>query len=512
MEPGNFKFTVRFSWDGAKFSSINFKRRKDQHEPDSDVEDDLSIINGLTSSDFSNLSSKNTEPPTKKLKREDNVGKFNLVSFNYCVLKITDIDKNTDVWEETNAASPLCNRVLAVIKKEETVKNIKPFYRNWEEDIKHLIESGARFRHGEEMSHFSVEAMMVGDGKTDAALLGSTGGFCQLCLLSKEEAHTVSVIRDGDFPVRTLDGCWSTYCSLDKDEDGSVISHPEDYDTRKGQKQEPMALCIPPLCFGVTHQLIHDMESFFKLAVHIHAGYLCFVETKEWKPILKKSESVLQTELLKEGLRINFPDPAGGNSNRGNTSRKFFTPRVRDVLCLILGTRAGVPMEMVRSFSLLHQRVSVYLRVISCDQKIDLAKFKNFCTQTYVMLLERFSWFVLSPTLHKIIHAADVLAKTTAEPGSHVGTGGKKISEEAQESSNKSTAYSIDHECFTGSMKSVLSGILVKNRVRTDPGVKSFNPEKKCSACGDHNHNVRSCDKFSDLSSDDIMFRQFIVK
>ena len=35
VEPGNFKFTVRFSWDGAKFSSLNFKRKREQHEPDS---------------------------------------------------------------------------------------------------------------------------------------------------------------------------------------------------------------------------------------------------------------------------------------------------------------------------------------------------------------------------------------------------------------------------------------------------------------------------------------------
>ena len=488
---------------------MNFKKKKDSPRLECE-EDDLSIINGLTSISYSAFSELDKQPPAKKLKKEDTVGKFNLVSFNYCLLKISDLDKN-ELWKEQNPASTLCNRVLAVIKKDETAENIKPFYRNWEADIKNLVEAGVRFRHGEEMSHLSVESIMVGDGKTDAALLGSTGGYCQLCLLSKDDAHSVSIIREGDFPVRTLEGCWSIYCSLDKDEHGVVLSNPDDYDLRKGQKQEPMAQCISPLCFGVTHQLIHDMESFFKLATHIHAGFFSFVETKEWKTVLKKSESLLQTELLKEGLRVNFPDPAGGNSNRGNTARLFFAPRVRDALCDLLAAREGVLDEDVRNFSLLHQRISVYLRVISCDQEINLSKFKKFCTQTYIMLLELFPWFVLSPTLHKIIHAADVLSKTSSEPGSEFGQGGKSISEEAQEGSNKTTAYSIDHECFTGSMKSVLAGILVKNRVRTDPGVRSYTPEKRCSSCGEISHNVRSCQEYPDLTADDILFRQFIV-
>ena len=78
-DPGNFKFFLRFGWDGAKFSSLNFKRRAPEDEDD--VEDDMSIVNGLTSTNYSQYSA---EPPAKKSKitKEDTVGKFNLVSFN----------------------------------------------------------------------------------------------------------------------------------------------------------------------------------------------------------------------------------------------------------------------------------------------------------------------------------------------------------------------------------------------------------------------------------------------
>jgi len=220
---------------------------------------------------------------------------------------------------------------------------------------------------------------------------------------------------------------------------------------------------------------------------------------------------VLQSELAIEGVKVNFPDPAGGNSNKGNTGRNYFTPGIRDILCLALSKRKGVSPEVVRSFCSVHQRLSVYLRIVSCDQKIDLDKFEKFCTSTYVLILEAFSWFEISPTLHKIIHAADILRRTTSVGDPRVGSGGKSIGEEAQESSNKSTRYSIEHECFTGSTKSILSGILTKNRVRTDPGIRHYNPEKECSACGDTSHNVRSCAKYPDMTSDDIMFRQFLL-
>ena len=57
----------------------------------------------------------------------------------------------------------------------------------------------------------------------------------------------------------------------------------------------------------------------------------------------------------------------------------------------------------MRSFCSVHQRLSVYLRIVSCDQKIDLDKFEKFCTSTYVLILEAFSWFEISPTLHKVL-------------------------------------------------------------------------------------------------------------
>ena len=49
---------------------------------------------------------------------------------------MTDIDSGETVWKEENPASPLSNRCLVVLKKEETAENIKPFYRSLEEDIK----------------------------------------------------------------------------------------------------------------------------------------------------------------------------------------------------------------------------------------------------------------------------------------------------------------------------------------------------------------------------------------
>jgi len=55
-----------------------------------------------------------------------------------------------------------------------------------------------------ETLNINFNQAMLTDDKLTAMLLGSTGAFCQVCLLSKEEAHSAERIRQGSFPERTL--------------------------------------------------------------------------------------------------------------------------------------------------------------------------------------------------------------------------------------------------------------------------------------------------------------------
>ena len=79
---------------------------------------------------------------------------------------------------------------------------------------------------------------------------------------------------------------------------------------------------------------------------------------------------------------------------------------------------------------------------------------KRSAGSRYLQLFTRYCcWYFLFKIYSlyslQIIHAADILRRTTSNGDPRVGSGGKSIGEEAQESSNKSTRYSIEHECFT---------------------------------------------------------------
>ena len=59
---------------------------------------------------------------------------------------------------------------------------------------------GLRFHHGDGFSTAGVsDDGPISDGKLDGILLGSTGAYCQLCLLSKEQAHSVTRISEVTF-------------------------------------------------------------------------------------------------------------------------------------------------------------------------------------------------------------------------------------------------------------------------------------------------------------------------
>ena len=106
-----------------------------------------------------------------------------------------------------------------------------------------------------------------------------------------------------------------------------------------------------------------------------------------------------------------------GTTNAGNVARAFFS-KSKAVSGII-----EIEEEVI---TCLH----TILQVLSCGEKIDTIKFKDFCMTTANILKERYGWYKIPPSVHKILfHGSDIVSFCDVPFG--------WLSEEPQEANNK---------------------------------------------------------------------------
>lgn len=78
---------------------------------------------------------------------------------------------------------------------------------------------------------------------------------------------------------------------------------------------------------------------------------------------------------------------------------------------------------------IIHKMANV-IKVIKSKNTVDIVEFQKYCWNLYLEYLEKYSWFPLTPTVHKIlIHGPFIMENFLVPTG--------ELSEEAQESRNK---------------------------------------------------------------------------
>lgn len=177
-------------------------------------------------------------------------------------------------------------------------------------------------------------------------------------------------------------------------------------------EQETSSCGISPL-----HTLMRCMENFLKIAYRL--------DIKEWQArglekqtiVRQRKEEIQKKFRTQMGLVIDFPDPKGGTSNDGNTARRFFENH--EISASILGLDADLLF-----------RVSALLRALMSGIRINGEAFSTFALQTARQYALLYSWYPMSPSLHKLLLHAGTIASGLLLP---IGL----MSEEAQESRNK---------------------------------------------------------------------------
>ena len=161
-------------------------------------------------------------------------------------------------------------------------------------------------------------------------------------------------------------------------------------------------------------------------------------------------------QLFKEkmGLLVDILKAGGtGSSNDGNTDRCFFNdPGASNLI-------TGIYIQIITRFG-------VILRTLWSDYDINEDVYEEFALRTAEMFVERYSWYYMPPTFHKIlIHGRQVISSTLIPIG--------QLSE-AQESRNKYIRRYREHFSRKISRRKTNLDVMHRLLMSSDPLISSM--------------------------------------
>lgn len=172
------------------------------------------------------------------------------------------------------------------------------------------------------------------------------------------------------------------------------------------------------LQFGLS--ILHGWIRFFECLLHV--AYK--LPIKKWqargddKNVVAENKARIQKEFKDLcGLIVDKPKPGFGNSNDGNTARRFFE-------------NAEISAKITKIDVALIEKIHTILIVVASGHEIKIETFRMFCHSTARYFVEKYPWYCMPPTLHKyFIHGPEIISSALLPIG--------QLTEEAQEACNK---------------------------------------------------------------------------
>lgn len=190
---------------------------------------------------------------------------------------------------------------------------------------------------------------------------------------------------------------------------------------KKGQKFED-----DPKAYKYGMSPLHAKINTFECLIHI--AYR--LDLKRWraKPseISERKKDIQKkfSELM--SLNVDLPIDKYGNTNDGNTARKFFqNPELSSTI-------TGIDADLIRNFGYI-------LSAMSSGISINTKEFENLCNETAQLYVNLYNWYYMPVTVHKILMHGPTVIKYFLLP---IGL----YAEDAQETRTKDLRrYRLDH-------------------------------------------------------------------
>lgn len=194
-------------------------------------------------------------------------------------------------------------------------------------------------------------------------------------------------------------------------------ANPTDMNNLKTVIERPVREELLVYGLSTLHAWIRFMECI------LHIGYN--MDFKKWKYVTA-NDKVLQTA-AKERIQNDFRTQTGliideakhghGNSNDGNTARRFFANPI-------------LTASITKVDVILITRFSIILQTLVSGCAVDPDKYHEYAMDTAKRFVKKYFWFYMPTSVHKIlIHGSSIIRATVLPIG--------ELSEEAQEARNK---------------------------------------------------------------------------
>lgn len=211
---------------------------------------------------------------------------------------------------------------------------------------------------------------------------------------------------------------------------------------------------------SVLHARIRLFESVLHLAYKLPVKKYRERKSDEEKQLEEKTKKHIQERFrIETGLLVDMPKSNFGNTNDGNTSRRFFeNPHLAADI-------TGINYDLI-------YRLKVILETISSGHKIDSQKYDSYAKDTAKLYVSLYGWHPMTPTMHKILtHGAAIIQNALLPIG--------QLSEEAAEARNKH--FRVYRENFARKFSRENCNIDVYHRLllSSDPLISSLRPKKR---------------------------------
>ena len=217
--------------------------------------------------------------------------------------------------------------------------------------------------------------------------------------------------------------------------------------------------------FSSCHFRMRVFEFCLKTGYHQDFQMPTCPKKSEFYALKLARKRCIQKELYEKlGVRVDFPNPNGGNSNCGNTAKRCFdNPKIFAKVC-------GLPEDFV-------VKLKTLCDIASSSRPLDSAKVQQLCTETKDQFFSIFykaelgtTWYRMNPSLHCMLeHGKDIIDHLPCPPG--------LCSEEGSESQNKEYKRIRCHLSSKNSRKNVMRDLFNRLCWRSDPEVLRVNEQ-----------------------------------
>lgn len=305
------------------------------------------------------------------------VSDANLFVSSLVPIKLIDQATGCIIWQNPAPSSVRFCRPISIEFSKETPDNTRAVVNDILSQINNLSPSLIN-KNGEgiEVRHELFLTMI--DGKVSQVLTDtSSSAVCTVCGATPRQMNNLE----------------------------SVSARPENEDSFK---------------YGLStlHAWIRCMELILHLSYNLSFEKWS-VTTEDNKRLKQEKKQNVQKRFREEmGLIIDKPRQVSGNSNDGNTARRFFY-------------NASCTAEITGVDETLIKRLYIILQSLSSGIMIDSKKFGVYALETARLYVSKYNWYYMPSSVHKIlIHGESIIQHFAVLP---IG----QLSEDAQESRNK---------------------------------------------------------------------------